>query len=124
MTNKQILFANLTLVLVLLFTIFMVNIWSYSPIGMMCVIVMLVVAYWRFKIFPYTGFLLIKRLVIGAAVYALLGTVLGISIALICDIVFHLQMQHGLGMSLIGGGIIVGFMSGCVSGYLKYKKTI
>lgn len=86
---------------------------------------LLYVVWWRWRFFKYTGFLvLLWVLGVGFA-----GALLGILVGLGIQIVFELYGMAGIlpfyiWLGLLYWGVGIGFLVGCVLGYLRHRKLM
>lgn len=81
------------------------------------------VLYWRFRVFPISGFIALKVIGLWGLASAACGALIGIVVATLCAVFLHMQMHHGLAFVVVGICILLGLLFGLIMGYRRYKKS-
>lgn len=119
---KNTLWAN---ALVLLAILFVAVAFLSTPLwGIILSVLLPFVMYWRVKLFPNSGFMLIRFVAIWVGMLTLGGLLLGFLVAAICGEVFHMQMHHGFGALVLFVGVILGLVAGIVVGIRKFRCAV
>ena len=106
-----------------LFFCLMAIIWGYNTPAILSLVVLIFVTYWRFRVFPVTGFALIKFWTIYGALGLVAGLILGVASAFV-GASLGFQMQHGLSFVLVFGAALFASICGVIVGYFKYRKAM
>ena len=118
---REKIFANILVVLAIVFFLLMTVIWGLMTPSFLALAVLMLLAYWRLRVFPVTGFQLIKYWAIYGSYGVLGGFVIGYALAVVCW-KLGMQMHHGFSFVVIFGIAFLGLISGILIGYSKYRN--
>lgn len=125
--DKKSVLANAIVALLGVFFAFIVVVWPLPQgviIWALALLPFLAALYWRYRVFPVSGFSLIRFVTVWVLVAGTSGALLAFSVALFIEKVFGISANHGLGVVLMGGGTLLGIFSGVLVGVKQYKRSL
>lgn len=125
--DKKLVLANTIVALFGAFFAFIAIVWSLPEGIIMWLLALapfLVVFYWRWKIFPISGFLLIRTLFAWTLISGVVGFMLTFALVYVSWKLWNVNMNHGAGPMFLSVGSLAGLFVGVIIGVKKYRRRV